>query len=186
MRSLALCLLLAGCGVTSNEPFLVDTADCAVVNNFKIDDQATAWNDCRVYWSAATNVLTVELTTPGTSGSFLAPAPAWIRASVQVPAGEVNATLQSVEHPVSTLPVSVAMGELALDLPTVQCGKLASVSVDTMADVGDRSASLSMSFNGTCTGQSGAHPYSGGFIVSAAAKAGSTATGDPATIVTTM
>jgi hypothetical protein len=37
-----------------------------------------------------------------------------------------------------------------------------------------------MSLDGTC----GAHAYSGGFIVSAAAKAGSSETGDPATVVT--
>jgi hypothetical protein len=182
MKALALCLLAAGCGATSTEPFLVDTADCAVVNNFKIDNQATPWNDCRVYWAAGTDVLTVELTTPGTSGSFLAPAPAWIRASVQVPLGDVDAMLQSTAHPASTLPSSVAAGEIALDLVVADCGKLASgMSVDTMADVGDRSVSFSMSLSGTC----GAHAYSGGFIVSAAAKAGSTATGDPATIVTT-
>ena len=188
MRWLAWCALLAGCGATSNEPFLVDTADCALVNNFKVGGQATAWNDCRVYWAGSpTNMLTVELTTSGTMGSFLAPAQTWIRASVQVPAGDVDATLHSIAHPATALPTTLAADQIALDLFIAGCGNVGgnNLAPHTMADVGDRSASFSISLDGTCSEQTVMHPFTGGFIVSAAAKAGTMPTGDPATVVTT-
>jgi hypothetical protein len=188
MRVAFVVCLVAGCGVKSNEPFLVDIADCALVNNFKVDNAPTAWNDCRVYWSgSSTDILTVELTTPGTTGSFVAPAPSWIRASVQVPAGDLNAMLHSIAHPPRSLPSTVATDQLALDLFVSGCGNIGgnALMVDTMADVGDRSASFSLSVDGTCSEQTFSHAYTGGFIVSAAAKAGAMTTADPATPVTT-
>lgn len=188
MRVACFVCLVAGCGVKSNEPFLVETTDCAVVNNFKVDGQATTWNDCRVYWAgSSTDVLTVELTTSGTTGSFLAPAPSWIRASVQVPAGDLNAMLHSIAHPPRSLPSSVAADQIALDLFVPSCGNIGGngLMVDTMADVGDRSASFSLSVDGTCSEQTVSHAYTGGFIVSAAAKAGATTNADPATPITT-
>lgn len=186
MRTLALCLVVTGCGVKSNEPFLVETTDCAVVNNFKVDGQATAWNDCRVYWAgSATDILTVELTTSGTTGSFVTPSPSWIRASVHVPAGDINAMLRSIAHPPRSLPSSVVADEIALDLFVAGCGNIGGngLMIDTMADVGDRSASFSLSADGSCMEQTFSHTYTGGFIVSAAAKAGSMTTSDPNTVV---
>ncbi|HEX5060597.1 MAG TPA: hypothetical protein VFV99_14615 [Kofleriaceae bacterium] len=184
MRMVLVCLAVAGCGVKSNEPFLLDTADCSVVNNFKVDNQATPWTDCRAYWSGTSNVLTVELTTPASMGSFLAPAPMWIRASVQVDA-DVNATLRSVAHPASALPSTVASDQIAIDLVVPGCGNIGAngVMIKTMADVGDKSVGFSLGIDGTCSEQTVMHALSGGFIVSAAAQAGSTAASDPATVV---
>lgn len=187
-RTACLVCLVAGCGVKSSEPFLVETTDCALVNNFKVDNAPTAWNDCRVYWSgSSTDILTVELTTSGTAGSFVAPAPSWIRASVQVPAGDINAMLHSIAHPPRSLPSSVAADQIALDLFVSGCGNIGGngLVVDTMADVGERSASFSLSAEGSCMEQTFMHAYAGGFIVSAAAKAGAMTNADPATLVTT-
>ncbi len=185
MRTLALCLL-AACGTTSAEPFAIDTADCALVNNFTVDGQPSRWTDCRVYWSTA--VLTVELTVPATTGSFVTPDPQWLRASVAVPTGEVSATLQSIRHPTGALPTSLPADQLALEL-LLYCdvGVLgAGFSVETMADVGDGSVYFSMNgITGSCTREGvGGRTFDGGFIVSAAAKAGSTTAADPATVVT--
>jgi hypothetical protein len=180
MRSLALCLLAAGCGVQSTDSFIVETTDCAVVNNFMIDDQPTPWNDCRVYWGApASDVLTVELTTSGTKGSFVAPDASWIRASVQAP---VNGMLTSATHASGSLPGEVAANMIAIDLPVGACGNIASsgVMIDTMADVGSNGASFSMGFDGTCSAAGTTVTFTGGFIVSAAGRAAST---DPATVV---
>jgi len=191
MRSLLLCVLAVGCGTTSPDSFLIETTDCALVNNFQINNQPSQWNDCRVYWQGtATEVLTIELTIPGSSGSFSAPDLRWVRASMLVRGGHLDATLQSSGHPMGELPTAVPADELALDLLITNCGNVGGgtldgpFSVDTMADVGDRSVSFSMSFTGQCTAEGSIlKNFSGGFILTAAAKAGSTATGDPATVV---
>jgi hypothetical protein len=182
MRAIV-CLGLAGCGTQSVDSFLLDTPDCAVVNTFKVDGAATPWTDCRVYWAgSSTNIFTVELTTPGQSGSFVMPASSWIRASVFVPASGVDDSLAITPFASNALPTTLAANQLALDMP-LACGNLGSMQgmVRTMADVGNVSTSMSMSFNLSC----GAMQLSGGFIVSAAAQEGSTTTGDPATVVTT-
>lgn len=181
---IAWCVLVAaGCGTQSSDPFLLDSADCALVNNFKVDGTATAWTDCRVYWSAVPyQTLTVELTIPNTTGSFLAPAAGWMRASAHVP-GELDTDLTTIAfEPSNALPSAVPDDKIALDLSLPACGNLGAMmkTVDTMADVGADSVSFSMSLSGTC-GQS---MYTGGFILTAAAKAGSVTTTDPATPVT--
>ena len=63
-----------GCGTQgtdapSMEPFLLETTDCALVNNFTVDGTATAHTGCRMYWSGMpSNMLTVELTIPNMTG----------------------------------------------------------------------------------------------------------------------
>jgi hypothetical protein len=181
MRSLALCLLAAGCGVQSTETFIVETMDCAVVNNFTIDDQPTQWNDCRISWGgSATEVLTVELTTSGTKGSFNAPDASWIRASVHAP---VNGPLTSAPPPKATeIPSDVPEGTIAIDLPVGACGNIAAsgISIDTMADIGSNGASFSIGFDGTCDAAGTPVMLTGGFIVSAAGRSTSS---DLATVV---
>ncbi|HEY5923775.1 MAG TPA: hypothetical protein VIV11_18965 [Kofleriaceae bacterium] len=188
MRSLALCLLAAGCGVTSGEPFLLETTDCAVVNNFMTNGIATAWNDCRVYWSGSSrNILTVAITTPGSTGSFTAPAQTWIVASVHVPAGNLQGDLMTTPHSTGALPDVVAEDRIALSLSIGSCSNLGAIpqTVSTMADVGNASASFSFSLSGTCDGGQGPTTYSGGFIISASAQDGAMTNGDPDAVVTT-
>jgi hypothetical protein len=175
------CVVVAGCGTPSAQSFLLETTDCAVVNNFKVDGAATPWTDCRVYWSgSSTSMLTVELTTPGTTGSFVAPAAGWARANLHVPAGGVDGDHAIKPLAASTLPTSRAANEIGLDIPLTGCGNVGAVAgmVDVMADVGDGSVSFSMSVALAC----GTAQLTGGFIVTAS---GSMTTGDPATVVTT-
>ena len=175
------CVVIMGCGTQSTESFLIETTDCAVVNNFKVDGAATAWTDCRVYWSgASTSMLTVELTTPGTMGSFVMPATGWARANVYVPAGGVDGDHAIKPLAAGTLPSSRADDEIGLDIPIAACGNIGVVAgtANAMADVGDGSVSFSMSVNVMC----GTAQLTGGFIVTAS---GSSTTGDPATVVTT-
>jgi len=187
MRAGLLCIALAGCGVQSNDPFLLETSDCSLVNNFQIDGVATAWTDCRLYWAgSASNILTVELTQPGSTGSFIAPAASWIRASVYVPGGGLNGDLAAAPLPAGSLPTSVGATQIALDFSITNCGNLGETQttpVETMADVGDSSVSFSIKLSGSCGG--GLRQYTGGFLVSAAAQAGSMTNTDPATVVTT-
>ena len=182
MRAAAIvCVVLMGCGTQSASSFLLETTDCAVVNNFKADGAATPWSDCRVYWSgSSTSMLTVELTTPGTSGSFVMPATSWARANVYVPADGVDGDHAIKPLAAGALPTSRAADEIGLDIPIAACGNLntATGTVDVMADVGDGSISFSMSVALMC----GTAQLTGGFIVTAS---GSTTAGDPATVVTT-
>ncbi len=187
MRIACCVLVLAGCGSQSSETFLLEAPDCALVNNFTVDGAATPWTDCRIYWSGFPyQTLTVELTVPNTTGSFVSPAPGWMRASLHVP-GEVDAELtaaafESADH----LPTTVPDDTIMIDLPIASCGNLGAMTppADVMADVGDRSVSLSLGVSGSCMTSSGRHDFTGGFILTAAAKAGSDTTGDPFTPVT--
>jgi hypothetical protein len=175
------CVVVAGCGTQSAESFLLETNDCALVNNFKVDGAATAWTDCRTYWSGApSNMLTVELTTPATTGSFVAPASGWARASVHVSDGGVDDDLAIKPFPAGALPTSRAAGDVGLDIPLTACGNVGAVTGTTriMADVGDASVSFSMAVNVMC----GQAQLTGGFIVTAS---GSMTSGDPASVVTT-
>jgi hypothetical protein len=188
MRAAAMgCVLLVGCGTQSTESFLLDTEDCAVSNNFKIDNVATPWTDCRVFWSGLPyQTLTVELTIPNTTGSFLSPGAGWLRASLHAP-GDVDAQLTTIPfEPADRLPTTVAEDKIALDLPDNECGNIGSTSfgVRVMADVGSRSVSLSLSTSGTCTFPGGQRSFSGGFIITAAGKAGSPSNADVGTLVT--
>jgi hypothetical protein len=188
------CALVAGCGTqgsgpSGSGPFLLETTDCALVNNFMFDGAPTSWTDCRVYWSGQpTNIMTVELTVPATTGSFLAPGPGWVRASVHVPAGSINGGLTPTTQAAGALPTTVADDKIALDLTLPFCGNLGMSKFDpiaTMADVGDESVSFSMSLSGTCPRSGTAAQYSGGVILTAAAQDGAMTNADPATPVTT-
>lgn len=190
MRAVALWYVVvgAGCGTQSAGPWLLESTDCALVNTFTFDGAPTAWTDCRAYWSGTpANVLSIELTTPGTTGSFLAPGQGWARASVHVPSGEISGQLATTPYePADVLPTAIPDASIVLDLSLPTCGNLGSsmlVTVDTMADVGAESASFSMSLGGTCYRSGGQSMYSGGFIITAAAQAGSMTDGDPGTIV---
>jgi len=192
MRAAAIgcALVVAGCGTQSAGPFLIDTADCALVNNFKLDGAATKWTDCRVHWSGEpTNILSVELTVPNTTGSFLSPGADWVRASVHVPAGGVSGDLTvAAFEPADELPAAVPHGMLPLDLWLGMCGNVGAAmtgeTASVMADVGGSSVSFSLSIDGSCTQLGGAmSTFSGGFILTAAAKADAMTTADPSTLV---
>jgi hypothetical protein len=180
MRAAAIVLGLVGCGTQSANSFLLETTDCALVNTFKAGGAATPWTDGRIYWTGApNNILTVELTTPGVSGSFVSPGAGWIRASVSVPVGGVDSALAITPFP-STLPTTLTTDQIALDMMVTGCPANLGAEqgvINTMADVGDLSASFSMSFNLSC----GATMLTGGFILTAS---GSAASADPATVVT--
>jgi hypothetical protein len=184
MRAALWLAVVAGCGTPSDEPFVIETTDCALVNSFTFDGQSTQWNDCRVYWSGPpTKMLTVELTNPATSGSFVMPHATWIRASLHVPNGEVQGSLRTTEH-YGTLPPSLGSDQLALDMRVATCGNLGTsgLSLNTTAEVGDLSASFTVQISTICYRSGGQTMLSGGFIVSASAA--SSAAADPATIVT--
>lgn len=174
---------MAGCGTQSMESFLLETPECSLFNNFQVDGTATPWNDCRVYWSGSPDdVLTVELTTPGTMGSFLAPAPSWVRASVTVDGGTGTTKRTAVPFsPTNVLPTALDADEIALTMPIAGCADLTATMpmVDVMTDIGDRSVSFSMSLEGTCDQTT----FTGGFIVSAAGRQGMVGGGDPAATV---
>lgn len=187
MRPVWFVVALAGCGTTSPAPFLIETTDCALVNNFTVNGAPSAWNDCRVYWSGAPDeMLTVELTTPGSSGSFLEPG-AWVRATAHVPGGSLNGALTTVAYmPADVLPTSLAADQLALHMTIIGCGDVGSsggrLQMNTMAEVGERSASFSMSVpTYTCYYSGGQAVLGGGFVVSASAAASAMA--DPSTVV---
>lgn len=166
---------------------MLETTDCALVNNLTVDGAATPWTGCRIYWSGFPyQTLSVELTVPNTTGSFVSPAAGWMRASLHVP-GEVDTELTAAAfESADRLPTTVAEDTIVIDLPIASCGNLGAMTppVDVMADVGDRSVSLSLSVSGSCMTQSGQHSFTGGVILTAAAKAGSTTSGDPFTPVT--
>ena len=190
MRRAALsCALVgAGCGSQSTEPFLVETTECALVNNLRFDNTPTSWTDCRVYWSGdPANILTVQLTIPGTMGSFVEPEPSWARASVHVPGGAVSGELAPTPFsPGTALPTALPDGTIALDLSLPFCGNLGGGGGpprDVTAEVGAGTASFSINLSGTCFRSGGQSTYSGGFIITAAAG-DMPANRDPATIVT--
>lgn len=187
MRIACCVLVLVGCGSQSSETFLLETTDCALVNNLTVDGAATPWTDCRIYWSGLPyQTLSVELTIPNTTGSFVAPAAGWMRASLHVP-GEVDDALTTAPfEPAERLPTTVAEDEILVDLPIAGCGNVGAMTppIGVMADVGDKSVSLSLNVNGSCMTSSGQSTFIGGFILTAAAKAGSVTTGDPFTPVT--
>jgi hypothetical protein len=140
-----------------------------------------------MYWSGMpSNMLTVELTIPNTTGSFLSPGGSWLRASVHVPVADVSGTLTSAMFPFDALPTTLADNQIALDFSPSTCSNIgpSMLAVDTMADVGDKSGFFSMSFSGMCAASSGMSTFTGGFILTAAAKDGSITTTDPATLVT--
>lgn len=169
------------------EPFLLETTDCALVNNFTVDGTATAHTDCRMYWSGMpSNMLTVELTIPNMTGSFLSPGAGWLRASVHVPVADVSGELTSTMFPFDELPSTLTDTEIALDYSPSTCSNIGSamLAVDTMADVGDKSGFFSLSFSGMCAASSGMSAFTGGFILTAAAKDGSITNGDPGMLVT--
>jgi hypothetical protein len=171
MRAAWSALVAIGCGTQSSSLYLLDTEDCAVTNNFKIDNVTAPWTDCRVFWSGLPyQTLTIELTIPNTTGSFLSPGAGWLRASLHAP-GEVDSELATIPfEPSDRLPTSVAEGKIMFDLPHNDCGNIGTTAfnVRTMADVGDESMSLSLSMSGTCTFPGGQHAFSGGVIVTAA------------------
>jgi hypothetical protein len=121
-----------------------------------------------------------------TSGSFLSPGIGWVRASAYVPGGAFNGELRTFQHdPQNTLPVSLGVDQLALDLSIATCGNLGAVGlmVATMAEVGAGSVSFSMTLpTHTCFRSGGQMNVGGGFIVSASAAMPAVA--DPATVVT--
>jgi hypothetical protein len=179
--------LVAGCGTVAPDPFVIETTDCSLVNNFMIGGQPSRWDRCRVYWSGSPeSILTVELALPMTSGSFLIPGIGWIRASAYVPGGAFNGELRSFQHdPQNTLPATLGVDQLALDMPIATCGNLGAIGlmVPTMADVGALSVSFSMDLPPhTCFRSGGSLDVGGGFIISATASAPAAA--DPATMVT--
>ena len=178
-------VLLAGCGTQSTSSFLIETADCTLVNNFTVDGAATPWTDCRVYWSGLPyQTLTVELTLPNTTGSFLSPAAGWMRASLHAP-GDVAADLTTMMFPDAMVPTSVPDDKIALDLPVTSCGNLGATQrmVDVMAEVGDRSASFSANLGGSCSDSGGTRSLAGGFLVTASGFTPSSV--DVGTLVTT-
>src|SRR5688500_5725877 len=148
MRGTFLCVLAFGCGTQSTTAFVLDSGDCAVVNNLTVDGAPTAWNGCRVFFSGAPyNVLTVQLTTPGSMGSCTTPASTWARARVHAP-GEIDAELTAMAYDAGrVLPTSLGATEMRLDLTLATCGNLGTTRttpIPTMADVGESSVSFSM------------------------------------------
>ena len=182
MRGTIFCVLAFGCGTQSTTAFVLESGDCALVNNLTVDGGATGWNGCRVYFSGAPyNVLTVQFTTPGTMGSFVTPAPTWARASVHAP-GEIDTRLAAMLYTAGSLPTSLDATTMRLDLTLPFCGNLgAAGSYPVTADVGESSASFSLSLTGTCPRSGGQTSYTGGFIITAS---GTSAVADPNIVVT--
>ena len=185
MGRLVLCVVLMSCGVQSDHAFVLDTPDCALVNNFTIGSAPTTWSDCRVYWSGpTTNVLVVDLTTPGTSGLFVAPDPSWLRVGMRTDGGNVTRTITSYPAP-GSLPTSLATDEVALgaQLPGCEQGLSSTHSANVMAEVGEINVGFSLGLSVECGDGMPPLHAGDGFILTAAAQAGSVTDRDPGEIV---
>jgi hypothetical protein len=114
-------LALVGCsgGGTSVDaapenaaPWIVEHTGCTIDNTITVDGQPYGgWIGCRVYWSGAPNhVITFQLMSPGTAGSFEVPGDGWAAFSFSLPA---PGTLTTLPGPFPyELPTTVADGKI--------------------------------------------------------------------------
>jgi hypothetical protein len=80
---LVVLLALAPCSSCdeSRDAWLIEWPDCTLASDATFLDRRLDFSGCRVYWSPG-DVVTVELMTPGTTGSFLAPGDGWLKMSL--------------------------------------------------------------------------------------------------------
>jgi hypothetical protein len=85
--------------------FILELADCRLDGSAMVAGASSSFTGCRAYYGAETEVLTLQLVTEGTSGSFLEPGPGWLAMSVDS-RESAPATLR-VETAASAAPVPV-------------------------------------------------------------------------------
>jgi hypothetical protein len=156
---LAIGLSLVACTEPEANPsWVMETTDCELATSATIGGEPALWVDCRAFWSGLPfEILTVELLTAATTGSFIAPGPGWLSFSVSGKAPE-NATLVVDDTQASQVPVSVPEHAISIYYFTPDSDTgfptkvLAEGSVDVGSNLIDVSSSPSVSFSAVLEG----------------------------------
>jgi hypothetical protein len=124
---IGLVLMLSSCSAKATPTdWSRDTNECQITSSATINGTSAGFVGCRVHYYADGEVVTVQLVTAGTSGSFLEPAPGWLVINTNANSPE-NATLTAGTVSGGVLPLSVPLNSASL-IYVMSSGALASGS----------------------------------------------------------